>query len=442
MARGGNKKGVKFRGERLTKKVIENTDPGGRRITIWDSEVRGLGVRISPPSKRAKAGTPPRRTFVLDYWSEGGTHRRMALGLFGSDLTIAQARALARKRLAEVAEGGDPLDSRKEARKSMTMAELCDEWLEEVRGHKKQSSLEIDELYIRKYVKPALGSRKVDALTLKNVETLHKKIGKDTPIMANRVVSTISACLTLAERNGLRPQGSNVCKQIRRFPEKERHRALSELELRRLAKVLDEWPTRKRNLRGGKTRDAKPKEVRSGEMVADIIRVIILTGCRRSEIAHLLWSEVDTERRVLRLKDSKSGPRIVYLNTPAIEILDRQERMPLNPYVFASLTKQGAPLSDLKRSWRGIREKACLGNCRIHDLRHHAGENFATLGFNEAYISKLLGHKDPNVTRRYIDVAMSPLHDAAERYGDEVARVFGRAEGSEEATADGDSGKG
>ena len=63
------------------------------------------------------------------------------------------------------------------------------------------------------------------------------------------------------------------------------------------------------------------------------------------------------------------------------------------------------------------------------------GENFATLGFNEEYISKLLGHKDPNVTRRYIDVAMSPLHDAAERYGDEVARVFGGTKGREEATA-------
>ncbi len=142
---------------------------------------------------------------------------------------------------------------------------------------------------------------------------------------------------------------------------------------------------------------------------------------------------------MLRLQDSKSGPRLVYLNTPAIEILDRQVRKPLNPYVFKSLTKPGAPLSNLKRSWRGIREKACIGNCRFHDLRHHAGENFATLGFNEAYISKLLGHRDPNVTRRYIDVAMSPLHDAAERYGDEVARMLGRtADDDGEVAVDGE----
>ena len=174
----------------------------------------------------------------------------------------------------------------------------------------------------------------------------------------------------------------------------------------------------------------------SRQIACDAVRLILLTGCRRSEIAHLMWSEIDAERRILRLSDSKSGPRLVYLNTPALEIIERQERKPHNPYVFASSTKQGAPISDLKRAWRTIRELAGLDGLRIHDLRHHAGEGLATLGFNEAFISKLLDHKDHSVTRRYIDVAMSPLHEAAERYGETVAAVAREKEPEQPQAAD------
>lgn len=360
----------------------------------------------------------------------------MALGRFGSDLTLDQARALARKRLAEVAEGGDPLADRQKGRKSPTMSDFCDTWLKHAGTYKKPSSLANDELYISRYIKPALGKLKAASLTKGDVEALHKKVGKDSPVMANRVLAVVSAALTYAEGEGVRPQNSNVCKLIRRFPEKERHRALSEIELRRLIKVLDEWPTKPHKV--VLHEDGKPKkharkqpmpptteQTTARRLACDAVRLILLTGCRRSEIAHLKWSEVDTERRVLRLADSKSGPRLVYLNTPAIEVIERQERAPLNPYVFASPTKQGAPISDLKRAWRTIRGLANLDDLRMHDLRHHAGEGLATLGFNEAFISKLLGHKDHSVTRRYIDVAMSPLHEAAERYGETVAGIVG-----------------
>lgn len=378
---------------KLTKRAIDAFHPVTRGY-LWDSQVPGFGVRCSPSG---------RRTFVLSYRADDGTKRMMTLGTSG-ELTVEQARHLAMKALARVREGEDPSHDRQERRAAPTFGEVAEEWFTIAQGYKKASSLANDRLYLEKYILPALGSKKVASVSLAHVEGLHRRVGEKFPVMANRILAVVSSVLTHAERQGHRQQGTNVCRLVHRYPEKERHRALSEVELHRLAAVLLDWPD---------------------QGVADCLRLILLTGMRRSEAAHLRWSEVDADHLLIRLEDSKSGPRVVYLSTAGLEILERQERKQLNPFVFPSRTKQGAPLSDLKRAWRRIRAQAGLGTLRVHDLRHHAGEALATMGFNEAFISKILGHKDHSVTRRYIDVAASPLHQAAERYGQTLAAALG-----------------
>lgn len=393
----------------------------------WDTELRGFGVRVFPTGHKV---------FLVRYRTLAGEQRKPKIGAFGK-YTVEDARKEAKKVLARVLAGDDPSRERKAARASATVAEVADDWLKAARAYKKASSIAGDELYLKNYIKPEIGSRKISALDLHDVERLHRKIGEEHPIMANRVLAVVSTVLGHAERNGQRPPGSNVCRLVRRYPERERHRALTDAELQELAKVLDDWPTEPRDVFVNKETGERKKHTRTPEKLApsedetearrkscDVIRLILMTGCRRSEIAHLKWSEVDREHRVLRLEDSKSGARVVYLNSPALEILERQKATDDNPYVFASPSKDGEPLSDVKRAWRTIRRKAKLGNCRIHDLRHHAGEGLATLGFNEAFISKLLGHKDHSITRRYIDIAASPLHQAAEAYGERVSRAM------------------
>lgn len=429
---------------KITKAVVAKATATDKRgeVVAKDAVVRGLELWCYPP--RAGSGAP-RTVWKLYYRTDSGQRRRPTLG----DATAvhpAAARSMAREMLGDVARGSDPSAERRQRREAPTVADLLDGWLEQARTYKKASSLANDELYIRKYIKPALGREKVASLTRAQVADLHRKVGRDAPVMANRVLAVVSAALAYAEQEGIRPQGSNVCKLIRRFPEQERHRALSEIELHRLAKTLREWPHEPRmatkcprGKRKGEPVWVEPtaKVTARRQTVCDVLRLILLTGMRRSEAAHLKWSEVDAERMVLRLEDSKSGPRLVYLNTAAIEVIERQERQPMNPFVFASPSKDGSPLSDLKRSWRAIREAAGLDTLRVHDLRHHAGEALAAAGHNEAFIAKLLGHKDLSVTRRYVDVAANPLHRAAEGYGEGLAGALGLG-----GSADDDTGTG
>lgn len=416
------------RREKLTKRFIDGVElpppEKSRGVLIWDTELKGFALRVLPSGKK---------TFVL-YYRANGEQRRPTIGTYGA-LTIDQAREIAKDMLVTVRTGGDPSQSRKDARHAPTMGELCERYIEEyARPRKKSSSVAEDQRNINNHVIPHLKNRKVAAVALADVQRLHN-IMKDTPIAANRVLALLSKMFNLAERWSLRPEHTNPCRFVDKYPERQKHRALSELELRRLLKAISEWPNTPHDVlihKGGEIKKharkqampPSPERVVTRRRAADAILLILLTGCRRSEIAHLRWSEVDLEHRVLRLADSKSGPRIVYLNTAAMEVIERQERQPLNPHVFASPTKTGSSISDIKRPWSSIRELANLQSLRVHDLRHHAGEELATLGFNETYISKILGHKDRNVTRRYIDVAMTPLHEAAERYGETVSRVM------------------
>jgi integrase len=205
--------------------------------------------------------------------------------------------------------------------------------------------------------------------------------------------------------------------------------------LRRLAKALNEWPTSPHDVvtdeTGARKRHTRHDPIPTNDEIAarrrgaDCIKTILLTGCRRSEIAHLLWSEVDEEHKVLRLADSKTGPRAVPLNAFAFAVIKRQPQTPLNPFVFASPSRDGAPVSDLKRTWISIKTKAGLGTFRMHDLRHNCGESLASMGYSEIVIAKVLGHSKGSTTWGYVAIRDDVLREAVERYGQEIGRALG-----------------
>ena len=390
--------------EKLTKKLIDSLSPKRRDYVLWDTEVRGLGCKVTP------AG---RKVFVLKYRTKQGTQRKPAIGTYGS-ITLKQARGLAEDMIAEVRGGGDPSLERKDARLAPTVAEVCERYLKEhARPLKKPSSVYIDELYIRLHIKPHLGNRKVASIAFKDVNALHRSL-HETPYQANRVIALVSKILRLCEEWELRPQHTNPCGRVQRFPERSKHRPLRELEIARLAKILREAET------------GNPPEAAENPRAVAALRLLMFTGMRRNEALRLQWDEVDLDAGVLRLKDSKTGEKTIRLSGAAREVIAAQEPMLGNPYVFPSPVKPGAPLFDIKKIWSRIRKRAGLGDVRLHDLRHNFAAAAAADGLSLHQIGQLLGHRNPRTTARYADLVDEAAAHAAERVGQALSKAMNK----------------
>ena len=135
------------------------------------------------------------------------------------------------------------------------------------------------------------------------------------------------------------------------------------------------------------------------------------------------WNEVDLENQCLRLSESKTGAKVVYLPPPAIEVLNEIERQPDNPFVIVG-AKPGAHLVNLQKPWHGIRAKAGIDDVRIHDLRHGFASAAVASGLSLPMIGALLGHTQPQTTQRYAHLAADPLRQAATITGARIAEAM------------------
>jgi integrase len=219
--------------------------------------------------------------------------------------------------------------------------------------------------------------------------------------------------MNLAEVWRMRPNGSNPCRHIKKYRENKRERYLSEAELARLGEALTEVD---------QDGTVMPSAVAA-------IRLLIFTGARLSEILTLRWDYV--EHSYLRLPDSKTGAKVIYLNPPASELLARLPRIVDNPYVIPG-NKPGARLVNLQKPWRLIRARAGLEDVRIHDLRHTFASIGAASGLSLPMIGKLLGHTQAATTERYAHLADDPVRAASEAIGQRIdAAMKGEATGAD-----------
>ena len=189
-------------------------------------------------------------------------------------------------------------------------------------------------------------------VTRADIAKIHHDL-RHIPYDANRCLEIISKMFNLAEMWGLRPDGSNPRKHIKKYPEEKRERFLSPAELKRVGEVL---------------REMEQEGIELPSSIA-AVRLLILTGCRLGEIMTLKWEYVDIPGKALRLPDSKTGAKVVHLGQPAVEVLEKIERVEGNPWVIVG-TKPGARLTDLQPFWQRVRARAGLKDVRIHDLRH------------------------------------------------------------------------
>ncbi len=327
---------------KITKRVIDSIECDGTDRFYWDRELPGFGMRV-----RASG----RKYFVTQFRASGRL-RRMTLGpVTAMTPEIARKRAMAL--LADAKAGGDPAMQRDADRKAATVKLLGQRFLDEyVPDHCKESTAYEYRRSVELFIDPRIGSRKVTEVQRKDIAELHHAMRK-TPYQANRTLGVLSKMFNMAEVWGLRPDASNPCLHVKRFKEEMRERFLSAEEFQRLGAVLDEI------LKDG-------SETRSAVVA---IRLLMLTGCRLSEIQKLRWEHVDLDAGELNLPDTKTGDRAVPLAPSAVRLLESLPHDSDNPWVVTG-RKAGSHLTDLQHPWRRIRERAELPNVRIHDLRH------------------------------------------------------------------------
>lgn len=408
---------------KITKSVVDFLKPGPERFTVWDAELRGFGVRVSP------AG---RKTYVVQFRIGGraASAQKLTLGVHGV-ITPDQARNLARKALGQIADGVDPAAEKRKAKRELatlpTLSELSDDFLElHVRPKLKSRTADEYERMIARYLKPALGKLLVRDLAFADVERFHHTM-RATPGQANRMVAVLSKMMTFAIRGGRRPDRQNPCKGIERYKERKKQRFLSEAELARLGVAVREaevvgvaWtidtdsPTAKHL-----PKDAGARRTTIDCHAAAAIRLLVFTGARLNEILTLRWDQVDFDADLLRLPDSKTGQKDIILNAPAKAILAGLPRIHGNPFVIFG-AKEGAHRVDLNKPWRIVRKLAGIEGVRIHDLRHTLASHGRAAGVSLSIVGGLLGHKNTATTAGYAHLWDDPMREAASKIGDRM----------------------
>lgn len=388
--------------------------PSVERTTIFfDEDLKGFGIRVFPSGVK---------TWVAEFRpgisGRGTSKRRVALGQ-PPLVTPEKARQLAKDILATARVGADPASQRADERAGITVAELADAYMaEHVEPRRKGSTAGDYKSILDRLVKPSLGSTKAAKVTRADVAKLHLSL-RDTPYMANRMLAVLGAAYSFAEKRALVPENFNPVRKIEKFKESSRERYLTEKELARLGEVLREAETTGLPRKPSESKHApkKPENLvrKLSPSAAAALRLLLLTGCRVSEILNLRWAEVDLGRGLLFLPDSKTGRKTVVLSAAAATVIDAQPR--LGVFVIAGETAgqtDEKPRADIKKAWELVRGHAGLDGVRLHDLRHSFASVGAGASLGLPVIGKLLGHAQPQTTARYAHLDADPVRAAAD----------------------------
>jgi integrase len=382
---------------KLTKRIIDAVEPQATEFFLWDEGIPGFGLRVMPSG---------RKSFVVQFRA-GRRARRMSLGP-STVLTCDQARTRAITIIAAVKNGEDPAADRAAKRNAATVRELAERFdREHIAVRLKASTAKEYRGTLKRFILPALGRLAVPEITRADVAKFHHDL-RHIPYQANRCLEVVSKMFGLAEMWGLRPDGSNPRKHIRKYPEEKRERFLSAAELRRIGEVLREM-------------ESERIELPSAILAA---RLLVLTGCRLGEIMTLKWDYVDFDECALRLPDSKTGKKVVHVGIPAVEYLRSAHHIDGNPWVITG-TLPGKPLSDLQPFWQRVRARAGVKDVRIHDLRHTFASTAVASGQGLPMIGKLLGHTQVQTTARYAHLAADPVRSAANSVATSLREALG-----------------
>ena len=373
---------------KLTKRVVDALSVGKDDAVFWDRELAGFGVRIYATG---------RKVYVVQSRGPWGP-KRVTLGRHG-EMSCDEARKQAALVIDRIKRGEEPEPPEAE----LTVAGLAERFMREhVKTRCKPDTARTYRSLIENHVEPALGGKAVARVGRAEVSALHHGL-RGTPLAANAVLGVLSMMFRMAEAWDVVPAGSNPCLAVRRYRTRKRERFLTPDEFRRLGRALRDLET----------------EGKGWPAAVAAIRLLALTGCRRSEILDLRWDDVDRTAGELRLRDAKAGPRMVPLTKPVLSVLEGASRSPDNSWAISRGNGKNRPLS-LSYYWGAVRERAGLGDVRIHDLRHSYASRALALGESLSAIGRLLGHRHVVSTARYARLMRDAEKAAAARVGESI----------------------
>lgn len=418
--------------DKISKRTVDALKPSkvGVKVSenfLWDSELRGFGVRVSP------AGL---KSFIVQYRTPEGRHRRTVIGRYGM-MTPEQAREAAWDILSVVAKGRDPAAAPAPDRNAVTVSALCDWFLAEAEAGRilgrrrrpiKASTLAMDRSRIEAHIKPLLGAHQVGALTLSDIEGAQADIatGKTAKPRAGsrggattggegvaaRTMSTLHAIFEHAVRLG--KIENNPGKGVRRLASTPRDRRLSRAEIAKLGKAM----------RAAEAAGEHPTGLAA-------IRLLLLTGFRRLEGLGLRRDWLNAEEAAVRFPDTKSGAQLRVIGRPAVELLLAQPQTTKSPFFFPADWGEGHFIGIVR-----VLDRVCalagLADVTPHTLRHTFASVAGDLGFTELTIAALLGHASRGVTQRYVHIDEA-LRLAADKIAGEIAAILDGAAGRSRA---------
>jgi len=381
---------------KLTLKFAASVLPTDSDTKYMDTETAGFGFRVQP------SGT---KSWIIRYRFKG-TGKSHLVGKYG-ELTLKQARKIAQDRLELVRQGIDPNEQRRAGREAYTVAQFADEYFKDYAAlQKRESTVKNQHNQLKRDILPKLGRKKLEAVTTKELASLHRSMS-DTPYQANRVLALIHHMFTIAIKWKIVKE--NPADAVDKYPEQARERYLNTEEIGRLTTAL---------------------ENHHNKHAANATRLLTFTGARKSEVLKMTWDQIDWEHHTWTKKAAFTKQNKLHhvgFALAAMQVLasikEEQEREGVTtPYVFPSRNQKGeeAPLADIKRFWKGIREQTDLEGVRIHDLRHTVGSQLAMKGLSAPIIAALLGHTQMQTTMKYMHLAVDPVKQASNIMADIV----------------------
>lgn len=368
---------------RLTDAGVARLKPESREYTVWDARAAGFGVRVRPTGSRSyvcccRFGDRARR-FSLgpSPLKSVGSARRECLVLAGAD---APAPPNASPLFREFVAGP---------------------WRTACYDRYKPSTKKAVDCILETQLLPVFGSLPLHRIARTGIEEWFDAYSLTAPDGANKALKTLRQILNFAIACAC--IGSNPARCVKPNPRRKLTRFLSREEIRRLHRVLDGYANERTSRQ------------------ADMIRLLLLTGCRKGEIVGLRWRDFDGD--MLNLGDSKTGPRKVLLNAAARRILESQPQTE-SPYVFPSSSNPARPCSDNLPLWYKVRRQAGIEDARLHDLRHTFASQAALQGVPLPVVARLLGHRQVRMTLRYAHVADREVEAAAERVGAAISAAM------------------
>ncbi len=431
-------------GRKLTAAELRAVQPPKRgRVYISVGGVAGLSLVVTAANQR---------TWALQYRvrgaGRGAAPVRYVMGT-ADELSLADARRMAERLRGEIAEGGNPAETRRSAlraaREIPRMKAAVAEWLDgHVRDKRRPETLRQYRRLWETHARGHLGSLLVTEVSVQHLDTLHRRL-KSKKTTANRLLAALGSFFGWAEKRRLIPLGANPARGVERYSEEMRDRQLSQEELARLGAALVKAereglpPSDRLRAKGTKSihrPKSASKPIPADPFAVAAIRLALLSGMRIGEVCTLRWDAIDSQNGVVTLSETKTGRSVRPIGAAALLVLEDLPRL-AGPYVFPSsrrgFGRQSAdidstrPIGPPRRLWEALREEAKLKDVRVHDLRHSFGNEAANAGNSLILIAALLGHSQTRTTERYArtrrDVRQQAADTVAENLRAAIARV-------------------